>query len=76
MVVSSILCGSVTSINVLDLVMVTGRVVVDLELGIRLSIEVDCPSSKLLGFSIWTSFMLAPVAPLIQSSKSMKQKNE
>ena len=34
MVVSSISCGGVTSINVLDLVMVTGRVVVDLELGI------------------------------------------
>ena len=41
MVVSSISCGGVTSINVLDLVMVTGRVVVDLELGIRLSIEDD-----------------------------------
>ena len=72
MVVSSISCGGVTSINVLDLVMVTGRVVVDLELGIWLSIEDDCPG-KLLGFSIWTSFMLAPVAPLIQSSKSIKQ---
>ena len=34
MVVSSKSCGGVTSINVLDLVMVTGRVVVDLELGI------------------------------------------
>ena len=34
MVVSSMSCGGVTSINVLDLVMVTGRVVVDLELGI------------------------------------------
>ena len=34
MVVSSISCGGVTSMNVLDLVMVTGRVVVDLELGI------------------------------------------
>ena len=34
MVVSSMSCGGVRSINVLDLVMVTGRVVVDLELGI------------------------------------------
>ena len=34
MVVSSMSCGGVTSINVLDLVIVTGRVVVDLELGI------------------------------------------
>ena len=41
MVASSISCGGVASINVLDLVMVTGRVVVDLELGIRLSIEDD-----------------------------------